>query len=524
MIYYTVRSGDYLIKIAAEHGTTWQAIWNHPANSALRGRRAGPKELYPGDVLAIGVTPSGTAPDPSSPDPPAPVPPVAPLNAPPVGPLDPPWPYPEPTNEPSEPTWDCPGGICMCHPIDPLVEREEHVVVLYDALGLRMPMARARVFEGGRLLDAQQADALGELTVELLPGTQTVQLEWAPHDLPSRAELPYRKRYNVRLGDHQTHASLSRLANLGFSRGHSLNARVRHYQRAYHQPETGQLAHVASQVSKRHDRGQVPPFTPLAASPLASSTLDSSPRALRKQHSFDATPETAAELSSRSERRLMAFGVDEAADTNPPTGGSAGGRKGSAVPAIGHLEVLARDRDYPDTRHAAADVVVVVRNVATDKEVKPSPPPEDLHGYAWASFYFLPAGRWEVIVTAPRREGRKFVEVTTGSSTWTTVELQPIRRRRLSIFDFVSGFTTPERTMSQPDLAKLEAARLDDYSIVHLVVPEFGAASVGVDWDPEFRVRGSSDETVRKTYLKALVPALHKRGTQFIPGYSLVQG
>jgi hypothetical protein len=114
--------------------------------------------------------------------------------------------------------------------------------------------------------------------------------------------------------------------------------------------------------------------------------------------------------------------------------------------------------------------------------------------------------------------------VTTGSSTWTTVKLQPIPRRRLSIFDFLSGFTTPQRTLSHPDLAKLEAARLDDYSIVHMVTPKFGTGPVGVDWDPEFKVRGSTDETVRTTYLNALVPELHKRGTQFIPGYSLVQG
>ncbi|MCA9619307.1 MAG: LysM peptidoglycan-binding domain-containing protein, partial [Myxococcales bacterium] len=39
---YVAQAGDYLFEIAEEHGTTWQAIWNHPGNTEHRRRRARP--------------------------------------------------------------------------------------------------------------------------------------------------------------------------------------------------------------------------------------------------------------------------------------------------------------------------------------------------------------------------------------------------------------------------------------------------------------------------------------------------
>ena len=75
---YTVVPGDYLVKIAKEHGTTVDAIWGHDLNERHRQKRGSPDVLYAGDVLHIPV------PDPVVVDPPpaiAPPPPESPLGA-----------------------------------------------------------------------------------------------------------------------------------------------------------------------------------------------------------------------------------------------------------------------------------------------------------------------------------------------------------------------------------------------------------------------------------------------------------
>ncbi len=86
---YIVKSGDWLAKIAEDHGTTVSAIWNHPENAAHRQKRGSPDVLYPGDVLRIDVAepvqPSAVAP---------PVVPPNPPEAPPTATLTPEWPYP----------------------------------------------------------------------------------------------------------------------------------------------------------------------------------------------------------------------------------------------------------------------------------------------------------------------------------------------------------------------------------------------------------------------------------------------
>ncbi len=51
---YTVKQGDYLSKIASEHGFfDHTTIWNHPANAGLKEKRQNPSVLFPGDVLFI---------------------------------------------------------------------------------------------------------------------------------------------------------------------------------------------------------------------------------------------------------------------------------------------------------------------------------------------------------------------------------------------------------------------------------------------------------------------------------------
>ncbi len=48
--YYTVKPGDYLVKIAAQFGTTWQAIYNANLNQIKN-----PNLIYPGQRLLIPV-------------------------------------------------------------------------------------------------------------------------------------------------------------------------------------------------------------------------------------------------------------------------------------------------------------------------------------------------------------------------------------------------------------------------------------------------------------------------------------
>jgi hypothetical protein len=51
---YIVEQGDYLSKIASEHGfSDWRTIWHDPENAALKKKRGNPSVLFPGDVLVI---------------------------------------------------------------------------------------------------------------------------------------------------------------------------------------------------------------------------------------------------------------------------------------------------------------------------------------------------------------------------------------------------------------------------------------------------------------------------------------
>jgi N-acetylmuramoyl-L-alanine amidase len=51
---YVVKEGDYLAKIARDHGFTDSSpIWDHPKNAELRKKRRDPNILFPGDHLFI---------------------------------------------------------------------------------------------------------------------------------------------------------------------------------------------------------------------------------------------------------------------------------------------------------------------------------------------------------------------------------------------------------------------------------------------------------------------------------------
>ena len=51
---YSIKQGDYLAKIAKDHGfSDWKVIWNHADNKGLKDKRKDPNILYPGDRLFI---------------------------------------------------------------------------------------------------------------------------------------------------------------------------------------------------------------------------------------------------------------------------------------------------------------------------------------------------------------------------------------------------------------------------------------------------------------------------------------
>jgi Putative peptidoglycan binding domain/LysM domain len=56
---YIVRAGDFLSKIATDHGiANWRTIYDHPNNADFRRRRPNPNLIYPGDQLFIPERPS----------------------------------------------------------------------------------------------------------------------------------------------------------------------------------------------------------------------------------------------------------------------------------------------------------------------------------------------------------------------------------------------------------------------------------------------------------------------------------
>lgn len=143
--------------------------------------------------------------------------------------------------------------------------KEEHVIVFYDPQGIRMPGARCRVYEAGRLLtpDPTSADGAGELRVELRDSTSTVRVERAPPNLPPHDFLPYRKIYNVKMSDEEGDVGLDRrLSNLGFALGRRREDNVSDYERAYGREPTGNPNAIRLEVLERHDDGAVQVFHP----------------------------------------------------------------------------------------------------------------------------------------------------------------------------------------------------------------------------------------------------------------------
>ncbi|MEM9693483.1 MAG: LysM peptidoglycan-binding domain-containing protein, partial [Myxococcota bacterium] len=251
---YTAKYGDFLVKVAEAHGTTWQAIWTHPDNAEHRRKRRSPDALYPGDVLSI----------------PCASPEEGPTSVPGAGPPAPstpgdvrPWPYPPaPLPTTSFPGWDCPDGTCACHPPDEYAPLVNHTITLFDPQGVRLSLARVRVLEAGReITDAMtQANPQGEVTLKIKATTTSLVVEWAPPELPEAPFLPYRKRYHVKLGERPRRATQLRFANLGVSNARSLPRNVSAYRQAVGQLTEDKNHRSDEQIATHHDRGLLPPF------------------------------------------------------------------------------------------------------------------------------------------------------------------------------------------------------------------------------------------------------------------------
>jgi hypothetical protein len=398
---YVVQPGDWLAKIAREHGTTVLAIWNHPENAGHRDRRASPDILYPGDVLRIDAlllptSPTDGASAPVIPGEPAPMAAVPPFS---------PWPYPAFKGVwTTGPTWECPGGTCACHPVKETAPGEPHTIVLYDPRGLRMPGARCRVEEQGRLITAEglTADAAGEVRVYVRATTSTLRVEWAPPDLPGQPFMPYRKLYNLKIGDGDTGLD-RRLANLGFSRGKRRQDNVADYQRAYSREPTGDPEEIRLEVLQRHDYGAVEPFHPqgdaadLEQVQRGRSHLSGglgSPPALRAPPNFFASPAP----RSSSVARLKQEGESGA------VGGATRLAQGAVVPEVSDLILGVRPPSGVEIELARTKVwlhPVAVRDIAPnerDKDILPTTSPTTLGPELIYAFIGLPLGTYDALV------------------------------------------------------------------------------------------------------------------------------
>ena len=62
-----------------------------------------------------------------------------------------------------KPTWECPGGDCACHAAEGEDELHDHTILFFDGDARRMPGARCRVLQNGRLLNKEAPFADGSV-------------------------------------------------------------------------------------------------------------------------------------------------------------------------------------------------------------------------------------------------------------------------------------------------------------------------------------------------------------------------
>jgi N-acetyl-anhydromuramyl-L-alanine amidase AmpD len=227
-----------------------------------------------------------------------------------------PWPYapPSPALETrSEPSWACPGGVCDCHTPSAEPARVPHRILFFDHDAVRLPGARCRVLEGGKLVNrtSPYADGAGALTVDILPTTRLLALEWAPADLPTGPRYPYRRFYHVDLGAETPVGVERRLANIGFSAHTTLDGNVRDFEDAYVLADstTGDPEAVKPTLALFHDDGALPPLgTKVPPSPGATrsaSLAKSAPDEAKAPGTVAQSPSGVAAAVRRAVLRLQ---------------------------------------------------------------------------------------------------------------------------------------------------------------------------------------------------------------------------
>ncbi|MCA9622368.1 MAG: hypothetical protein KC731_25260, partial [Myxococcales bacterium] len=174
------------------------------------------------------------------------------------------WPYDDPL-EPLEapspfPRWDCPGGICECHPTDGEAKTTKVAILLRDDLGARMPGAHCRVWYGGRLIASDLvADGDGWVTPEIPERASVLYLEWAPASLPREPGYPISKSYVVNLPRRQRREAVrTRLANLGYENGPLLDDDVRAFEVDHGHAPSGDWQQIEHELESYHDQGSEP--------------------------------------------------------------------------------------------------------------------------------------------------------------------------------------------------------------------------------------------------------------------------
>jgi len=250
-IRYEVKSGDWLAKIARDHGTTVGAIWNHRDNAAHRAKRGSPDVLYPGDVLYL---PARRHPIPGT----TPTPPTRrPLDVP------QPWPYEDELldREPGRPSWTCPSGGCQCHSRSNQ-ELFEHAILLCDQAGRPMPRARARVRgDGGSQSELVDADGNGWLLLVGPKRHASYTIEWAPHQVPTGRLCPFMARYHVELTADRLISARRRLANLGFLSGMTVEDGILAFQHRHASPRAAVWTTLRPSLSRITITGFCPSST-----------------------------------------------------------------------------------------------------------------------------------------------------------------------------------------------------------------------------------------------------------------------
>lgn len=175
------------------------------------------------------------------------------------------WPYEskDPDDEATGvPSWECPEGICDCHPRVELDDPVQFSFLLCDDEARPMPGARCRVLYQGRVVndDVPHADADGWLTATFHYSPRAVTIEWAPVGTPMESRYPYRRRFYVELDEARDDESMRRrLHNLGFSSQATMVENVSDFQRAFGYAEmTGRLDDIRADLIAFHDDGGVP--------------------------------------------------------------------------------------------------------------------------------------------------------------------------------------------------------------------------------------------------------------------------